>query len=87
MTSDIIKCRDQHRRIHPKDVILSLRKEYVEGGPDVFDGYLLVSTKDSDSGPSTTPTDIPLYLKPSKGEEVSSLQNLKVKKNFFLYFK
>ena len=61
-------------------MILSLRKQYAEGRPDAFDGYLLVSTKESDSGQNTKPTDIPLYLKPSKGGEVACLQNLKVKK-------
>ena len=65
-------------------MILSLRKEYAEGRPDVFDGYLLVSTKESDSGQSTKPTDIPLYLKPSKGGEVPCLQNLKVKNEFLI---
>ena len=63
-------------------MILSLRKQYAEGRPDAFDGYLLVSTKESDSGQSTKPTDIPLYLKPYKGGEVPCLQNLKVKNEF-----
>ena len=78
LTSDIIKCRDKHKRIHPKDVTFNLRKEFVNNKPEAFDGYLLIWTKESNAGAATLPTDITVHMEPSLHRKVQTITSSKV---------
>ena len=75
LTSGIIKCRDEHRRVHPKDVSFNLRTTVEGERPDAFDGYLLISVRENDDGPTTPPTDITIHMKPTLQNKVPAVIN------------